>query len=255
MDCNQEKQLRISFELNSDTPTTLVETMAYESKFLNCFGVEEFRKFLSSPRLEKYLELADGDPEEALRLYKQNLEISIAFQIPLHFCEIAMRNAISETFSKVYKEDWPWNEGFKKSLNMDHRETLINAAKNVEEGATGKVISNLRFLFWEQMLANRYSGFWSNEIRNAFPNLPKDVDSFKLQRTLRRETHKVRIFRNKIAHHERIIESTREFNPTADLRRIFKLVYWRNSAAEKWLKSFERDGYFSAILEYKWRSE
>ena len=229
--------------------------MTHKSRPLTSPDVDEFRKFFSSPRFDKYLEFANGDLEEALRMYKQNLDISFAFQIPLHFCEIAIRNAIAETFSKEYKSDWPWNEDFKDSLYSVHRDSLDSALKGVKGKVTGKVVANLRFVFWEYMLAERYSELWTREIRNAFPNLPKKIDSDKSRRQLHNEIYKVRILRNKIAHHERIIGGTREFNPTADLRRIFRLVYWRSSAAEKWLKSFERDGYFSAILEYNGSSE
>ena len=222
-----------------------------KSELLASLGFEEFRKFLSSPRLEKYLEFADGDPEQALRLYKQNLDISFAFQILLHFCEIAIQNAIAETFSKAHKDDWPWNRPFKESLKEAHRTTLNKVTDRVAGKATGKVVVNLNFIFWEQMLAKRYSKLWSHEIHNAFPNLPENRGSDELQQTLQKEIHKVRILRNKIAHHERIIENNQGFDPKVNLYRIFRLVYWRSSAAEKWLKSFEKDSYFSAIFEYK----
>ena len=229
--------------------------MTYESTTLTSLGAEEFRKFLSPHRFDKYLEFADGDLEVALRLYKQNLDISFALQIPLHFCEIAIRNAIAETLSKEHGDDWPWNDGFKASLRSDHRENLRRATKDVEGKATGKVVAQMRFLFLEYMLTDKYSELWLREIRNAFPNLPKNRGSGELRRKLQGEIYKVRILRNKVAHHERIIESTREFNPTAELHRISKLIYWRSAAAAEWLKSFERDGYFSAIIEYKRNSK
>ena len=229
--------------------------MPYENTILTSLGAEVFRKFLSSPRFDKYLEFADGDLDVALRLYKKNLDISFAFQIPLHFCEIAIRNAIAETLAKEINDDWPWNDGFRASLKSDHRETLRRAAKNAKGKPTGKVVANMRFLFWEQMLAEKYSELWSREIHNAFPNLPTTKGSDELRRRLQSEIYKVRILRNKIAHHERIIENTREFNPTVDLYRIFRLVHWRSSAASEWLNLFERDGYFSAITEYKWSSK
>lgn len=226
--------------------------MTYESTNLTSLGIEEFQKFLSPPRLDKYLEFADRDLEEALRLYKENLEISIAFQIPLHFCEIAIRNAVAETLRKAHGRHWPWEPGVTRSLNDWSLDTLKNAIGTKAKGrGIGSIVANLNFGFLEHMFTEDHSGLWLYRIRNAFPNLPDNKNSDELRKILKDEINKVRILRNKIAHHERIIESTRDFNPTAELYRISKLIYWRSTAAAEWLKSFERDGYFSAIHEYR----
>ena len=122
--------------------------MTYESTNLTSLGIEEFRKFLSSPRLNKYLEFADRDLEEALRLYKENLEISIAFQIPLHFCEIAIRNAVAETLRKAHGRNWPWESGVTRSLNDWSLDTLKNAIGTKAKGrGTGSIVANLNFGF------------------------------------------------------------------------------------------------------------
>ena len=230
--------------------------MTYESKLLTHPDAEEFRKFLSPPRFDKYLEFSKRDLEEALRLYKLNLDISVAFQIPLHFCEIAIRNAVAETLHIAHGRNWPWEPGVISSFDDKSRNSLAKAVGNKVKGKSiGSVIAKLSFGFWEHMFTEDHRGLWLYRICNAFPNLPDNEKPDELRKILKNEIEKVRILRNKIAHHERIIESTQKFKPKADLDRIFKLVYWRSSPAREWLESFERGGYFSAITEYKWDSK
>lgn len=80
---------------------------------------EELEKFFSQPRLHTYRKAAHGDFCKSMQLYKWNLEISSAFQVPLHFCEIAIRNAVADTFCNAYGEDWPWHEGLVRSLDKE----------------------------------------------------------------------------------------------------------------------------------------
>ena len=49
---------------------------------------------ISAPRFATYLQAKQGHVDQALELYAWNMEVSAAFMVPLHLCEVAIRNAI-----------------------------------------------------------------------------------------------------------------------------------------------------------------
>ena len=167
-------------------------------------------------------------------LYKWNLEVSSAFQIPLHFCEIAIRNAFANTYFEVYGERWPWAKSLRKSLDKDSKDTLIELGKKFNNQVTGKVVANLNFIFWERRLSRQQRGFWANRIRDVFPNLPEGNDD-EFRRAIKDHVWHARQLRNRIAHHEPIFDR----NLSHDLRRILAVVGWRSVAASELLRSME----------------
>ena len=169
---------------------------------------EELEKFFSQPRLHKYYHVAGGDFCKSMQLYKWNLEISSAFQVPLHFCEIAIRNAVSDTFFNTYGEDWPWHNGLIRSLDKNFgRKLLVEVSTKYDRhpNLVGKVVSELNFVFWEQIFTRRWHDFWSGKIQCAFPNRSKN-NADDLRKILYYEIRSVRKLRNRIAHHEPIFE-------------------------------------------------
>lgn len=213
--------------------TTKVTNSLLSSRSL---PMEEYLAFFSQPRLRPYLQLTCGDLEKCLRLYHWNLEVSSAFQIPLHYCEIAIRNAVSDTFCRCENigEHWPWNDRFLKSLDGDSRNQLRESRDKRDDRNTGRVVADLRFVFWERMFAKRHSSFWLNRIHWAFPNYT-DSNADRLRQTLQTNIRKVRLFRNRIAHHEPVYQ--RELS--RDMDRILGIVGGRSAAAFELLKSIE----------------
>lgn len=60
--------------------------------------------------------LADPNSTKALDLYSWNALVSGALLMPLHICEVVVRNAVSEALEAVYGARWPWNTRFELSL-------------------------------------------------------------------------------------------------------------------------------------------
>jgi hypothetical protein len=48
---------------------------------------------LSTPRMSRYVATCGNDHARALDLYEWNAEVSAAFMVPMHICEIVLRNA------------------------------------------------------------------------------------------------------------------------------------------------------------------
>ena len=60
---------------------------------------------ISSARISTYESATGGkkpDSLEALNLYAWNADVSGALLIPLHICEVAIRNAVSTAIENVY---------------------------------------------------------------------------------------------------------------------------------------------------------
>lgn len=57
---------------------------------------------ISGPRFATYLRACGNDTASALRLYVWNAEVSAAFIVPLHICEVAVRNGVVEAIERVH---------------------------------------------------------------------------------------------------------------------------------------------------------
>lgn len=197
-------------------------------------GIEEITTFFSTPRLQKYYQRSDDSFEKMLALYKWNLNVSSAFQIPLHFCEIAVRNAVADTFCEVHGERWPWARSLLNFLDTNNKTRLIESRNKFNNQGTGKVVAGLNFIFWEGVFDRQKRDFWANWIRHAFPKLPEgNADDFR--QIIQSYVRDTRLLRNRIAHHEPIFDR----DLAQHLERIFAVVGWRSSAASELLRTME----------------
>lgn len=194
---------------------------------------------ISAPRFATYLRARANNRERALNLYRWNLEVSAAFMGPLHLCEIAIRNGVSESLETVHGGAWPWTQGFVRSLPNPQRgyspqRDLQNTAHR--HPTTGKVVSDLKFAFWERTLTQRYDqSIWQNQFYVSFSGAPQNVGFAAARQIYHTDIRNIRLFRNRIAHHEPVF--TR--NLQQDLDRILKVIQWRNPTASTWLSGIE----------------
>ncbi|ABQ71643.1 protein of unknown function DUF1526 (plasmid) [Rhizorhabdus wittichii RW1] len=122
------------------------------------FSSDEIRDLppvISGPRFATYLRVTNNDVDHALALYQWNLEISAAFIVPLQVCEVAARNGVVEAIKKVHGPNWPWSNGFIRSLPVPKKAYHYNPQNNLRDVAarqptTGKVVAELNFAFWER---------------------------------------------------------------------------------------------------------
>ena len=149
----------------------------------------------------------NSDPR-ALALYSWNARVSAAFLAPLHICEVVLRNAVSDAIEVVYGPRWPWQIGFEQSLpaprtGYNPQRDLQNARSRVS--TTGKVIPELKFVFWQKMFTSRHDlRLWNALLLRVLPNLDAARSVSVLRQELYNELEEVRTLRNRIAHHEPI---------------------------------------------------
>jgi hypothetical protein len=195
---------------------------------------------LSEPRFATYLQHCGNDKTVALNLYKWNLELSAAFMVPLHLLEISLRNAVVEALNRVHTANWPWNNGFIRSLPSPSK--AYNPRRDLEgvaqrQPTMGKVVAELKFAFWEKMFTLRHDEkIWNKHIKVVFPHAPSQLSIQELRKRIYDDIFKIRKLRNRIAHHEPIF--VRDIQD--EYERIFELVQWRDTVTSDWMKGFQK---------------
>lgn len=193
---------------------------------------------LSQPRFNTYLAVRGNDPQKALALYQWNLKLSAAFIVPLHLVEISIRNAVIQRLDTVYGGLWPWDAGFVRSVPnhgfYNPRKDLQKVAK--AQPTTGKVVAELKFIFWEKMFTSNHDGIlWKHHIHNIFPHAPTTLTADQLRQRIHDDIFEVRQLRNRIAHHEPIFSRTLR----DDYKRLHELISWRDANTGQWMKRIQ----------------
>lgn len=166
---------------------------------------------LSQPRFQTYLAAKKGSHTEAMDLYEWNAKVSNALFFPMHVCEVAIRNAASEAIGTVFGPNWPYSHAFLQTL-PNPGGPVFNPRKELKKVAakhpnsTGKVIADLKFIFWESVFTNRFDvQIWHKNICNVLPNaaacLPATTPG-GVRSVVHTHLELIRRTRNRIAHHE-----------------------------------------------------
>ena len=211
----------------------------------------DIKKVLSIPRMSTY-EAESKNLEEALLLYQQNFEISGAFLPVLHMCEVMIRNAVSHVLEEVYGVNWAWSQSFFQSLptsKIGYSPTvdLKNARKHKQ--SVGKVIPDLKFVFWQKMFTQRNDNrLWDKYLDAIFPNF----NTLKTVKEKRNQIHNdldiIRRLRNRIAHHEPIIFKR---DLQQDYNLIIELMRRRCLTTSRWVENNQKVTSQLLILDRK----
>ncbi|NEQ98907.1 MAG: hypothetical protein F6K30_19670 [Cyanothece sp. SIO2G6] len=203
------------------------------------FSMSEISRVISSPRFATYLRHCHNDRGDALSLYQWNMELSSAFIVPLHVLEISIRNAVVEALEAVHTASWPWNQGFVISLPNPQRG--YSPSRNLQQVAgqqrtMGKVVAELKFVFWEKMFTSRHdTRIWNTHLYNLLPHAPNTLTVQQLRASIHNDIRDIRELRNRIAHHEPIFLR----NVSDDYANIYKLISWRSDVVATWMDDLQ----------------
>lgn len=178
-------------------------------------------------------------PRQAIHLYAWNAQVSAALLAPLHICEVVIRNAVAEALEAVYGHRWPWSAGFEQSLPAPaHGYSQVKDLKEAcrRQRTTGKVIPELKFVFWQKMFTTRYDArLWEPHMTAIFHSLPHGPQGphaiGQYRQAIYNELEHIRTLRNRIAHHEPIFSR----NLADDFRRISELIALRCPLTADWM--------------------
>jgi len=217
----------------------------------------DLERTMSRARLSRYMRAANGDLPAALGLYEKNVALSESLFGFLHGLEVAIRNSMHHVLSQdLGQPDWyqdglalPWHTAPQLNFTRLMNGIVHEARTRAGAGAPiGKVIAELKFAFWSNMLASRFDPIWRSSLYKAFPN----------GRPLRSDVHLrlevIRWLRNRIAHHEPILTSRNEVytgfttHPTITMPQLLQCVEWVSPATAQWLVATTRYNQAAVIL-------
>lgn len=227
------------YAVNMASRTADVKRFSYTDDILRQLAVS-----LSEERLTTYLDAADGDRKQAIRLHVLNTGISAAFYGPLQGLEVALRNAMHRSLAGVYGETWYDNRN--AELDAGAREQIVHVrARLTGDGRADdphRIVAALSFGFWVALLrrggplgdgrrADYEMTLWRPALRGAFPHRAS---------LNRKQAHQpldaLRLFRNRIAHHEPIFPR----DLAEDHDRILEVVGWISPETRRWIAHHSR---------------
>jgi hypothetical protein len=105
------------------------------------------------------------------------------------------------------------------------------------QSTTGKVIPELKFVFWQKMFTQRYDvRLWDVHLRRVLPNLDPVKTIAHLRQEIYTDLEDVRLLRNRIAHHEPIFKR----KLTDDLDQVTALIRFRCRLTADWMVQCQR---------------
>jgi hypothetical protein len=206
---------------------------------------DEISKGLSAARLEVYRQ--DGQNDfEVLCKYVWNQRLCEAAYPVLETLEVSLRNSIDGAAAQRFGALWFDNAFLDTSERVEiqkAKEELKSAGKPYE---SGRVIAALSFGFWTSLFASHYDRpLWHHVLRNVFPHLPPGM---RTRAALSAHLQKIRKFRNRVFHHERITHTPRLLVLHAD---ITETITWMNPHLTHLLSSSDR---FPDVFRGGWAS-
>lgn len=161
-----------------------------------------FSSTLSLDRLEWYLgpDAAAGDLEQACRWYTFNTAVSAAFYPSLQALEVTLRNRVAHRLDHWYPT-WTSGDAIFREPDChavrEARQLLENRGKPITRG---RIVAELSFGFWTGLFANVYdTDLWRTTLHTVvYPRMQRHELFDQLDR--------LRTLRNRIAHHEPIIQ-------------------------------------------------
>lgn len=197
---------------------------------------ENFEAALSLERFGRYLAWAAGDRGRAIALYSLNTRLSESLYTSLQTLEVALRNRIHIVLAEAKGETWFATDvglvtgPYQCEQVVQAMEELTKAGKPMTGGG---VVAGLTFSFWTTMFNKDYETLWQQTLhRIADPGAPKGLKRKSFSGPLTR----IRILRNRIAHHEPIL--------AWDLRKhhaqMLELIEWLSPPAAAWCRENDR---------------
>lgn len=211
---------------------------------LTAAQVADLEGILSAPRFATYLRETGGDRIRAMQLYCWNTDLSAAFYIMLQFCELAVRNGALEAIEAEFGANWHLNRGFYLTLRRNARYDPVSdlRACAARLPTAGQVVAELKFAFWQYLFVKGQDArLWLPHFQDCFPGVDPALTIPQARASMFDDIQRIRVFRNRIAHHEPIF--ARQL--TEDRDRIGRLIHWRRPLSAGWLAGVER---VSALL-------
>lgn len=197
----------------------------------------KLEKFLSQPRLNRFLTATGNSKTKAKKLYRINLRIAQSFYPVLNLFEIFIRNAINQQIASHFVDsNWIITEknGFMSDNSLRGsryflKNSIIKSEQKIRRmGGTitsGKVIAEQSFGFWTRLFDTHHYKLLRGSIIHCFPNKPANVN----RNIINQKLNNIREFRNRIYHNEPICfnRDSIDFTEAINIKNeIYELLEW-----------------------------
>lgn len=146
---------------------------------------KDFEEVLSERRTKRYLQACNGNGENAMRLYKLNMDLSEAMFSLINLMEVSLRNVIDRKMVAVMGRDWVVNSvlvGIWTDKHFDGTAFSVERAlKELDKKYSHEVLlSNLTLGFWKYIFSPKnynalVNGIIAIIVDNVDDNLLKDI--------------------------------------------------------------------------------
>lgn len=195
----------------------------------------DLEEALSFERFSRYLKWAGQDRQRAVELYTLNALVSESFYVPLEMLEVTLRNRIHRVMSDIAGETWFFDES-RLAIARQHGQ-VRDAGDELRQGGKditpGRLVAALPFSFWTSMVSPAYETAWQQGL-HRIARTPEDKGLRRKE--FSRPLHTLRVLRNRIAHHEPILE----WNLPKHHDNILMLTGWLSPAAAAWCRQHSR---------------
>ena len=184
---------------------------------------------LSAPRFGAYLLKGGNDARYALLLYLYNARLAKAFLYPLHVAEVTLRNAVDSMLVGQLGAAWTTDVPTRQAnLSGYANGEIANAISRLGPNAThGQIIAELTFGFWAHLVHSQYHALWRTTFALTFPHHAGKGRGWLFDLCL-----KINRFRNRVAHHEPILDQ----NIPDRLSEIYELIGCRCPQTLDWTR-------------------
>jgi hypothetical protein len=165
----------------------------------------DLRRLFSSERLSTYIDYCGGDLAAAVEMYRWNSAITAAFWEPIGHLEVALRNTLDERLAARHSRlgrRGSWLDDPEEELSSRARLDIAGARDRVRQkgkrASDGQTISELSFGFWRFLITKKFTGLWP-DLASGFPHAPD-----RQLGTVERQVAHLHVFRNRLAHHQRV---------------------------------------------------
>lgn len=196
---------------------------------------EDIEQALSLERFSTYLAWSGNDHAKAVHLYTLNTLLSESLYTPLQTFEIALRNRIHTAMSEAHNEEWFHINGVIQIERQ--RDQLADALVELKEKkksiTSGAVVAELSFSFWTSMIGKPYENLWQQTLHQI---AKKPDDKGVSRKNFAKPVGQIRLLRNRVAHHEPIIN----WNLPKHYGNIMERILWMSSPAHEWCRENAR---------------
>lgn len=201
--------------------------------------VQDLLRPVSKERLDKY-RLPGGSDLDLLVNYYWNIALCQALYPVLDCVEVALRNTIHMTLTEHFGTEY-WFDDLtivRQEQYDDVQEARARLIRRRQAHNAGKIVAELNFGFWVQMLTKHYEApFWRPNqytlMLTAFPNVSRRSRN---PRAIHRRYFNINLLRNRVFHFEPIWHYT---NLPQQHVEIVDAIGWISSRQKGAVKLFD----------------